>query len=54
MSDGKDETQALSIRLPKDLYERLRRAAFEQREPMNAIITRGVERELASGDEPGA
>ena len=48
MSVTTDDTQAMSIRLPKDLYEKLRRAAFDTRESMNAIIARGVERELGS------
>jgi predicted transcriptional regulator len=43
-----DDTQVMSIRLPKDLHERLRRAAFDRREPMNAIIARGAERELSA------
>ena len=32
----------LHIRLPPDLYEKLRRAAFEQRTSMNALIVEAV------------
>ena len=47
------DTQALSIRLPRDLYERLRKAAFDHREPMNSIIARGTEHELSQlGPDP--
>ena len=42
-----EDTQALSIRLSRDLYERLRKAAFDHREPMNSIIARGTETELS-------
>jgi hypothetical protein len=41
------ETQAMTIRLPGELYEQLRRAAFEARVPMNALIVEGVELRLA-------
>jgi len=30
--------QAITFRIPKDLYERLRREAFEQRRAMNEIV----------------
>jgi len=35
-------TQAITVRLPIDLYERLRREAYETRQPMNTIITEGL------------
>jgi hypothetical protein len=41
------ETQALTIRMPEDLYEKLRRAAFDARVPMNALINEGIELRLA-------
>lgn len=36
------DTQAFSIRLPRDLYEELRRESFETRRPMNELITESV------------
>jgi predicted DNA-binding protein len=45
------DTQALSFRLPKALYERLRRVAFELRMPMNTIVIEGVERRVAELEE---
>jgi len=41
------DTQALTIRVPEDLYEQLRRAAFEARVPMNSLVTEGIELKLA-------
>jgi hypothetical protein len=41
------ETQAMSVRFPKDLYEELRRAAFERRTPMNTLVIEGTELRLA-------
>jgi predicted HicB family RNase H-like nuclease len=32
------DTQTITVRLPKDLYEQLRKVAFDQRTSMNAII----------------
>ncbi len=32
----------LHVRLPADLYEKLRRAAFEQRTSMNALVVEAV------------
>jgi predicted DNA-binding protein len=40
----------MTIRLPKELYERLRLAAFEDRTSQAAIITEGVELRLAERD----
>jgi hypothetical protein len=45
------DTQVMSMRLPKGLYERLRKTAFDTRESMNSIVTRAVERELSVSPE---
>lgn len=37
--------QPLTIRLPKDLYERLRKAAFDQRTTMNALVIAAVRKQ---------
>jgi hypothetical protein len=34
--------RALSIRVPRDRYERLRRAAFETRTPINTLVVEGI------------
>ena len=47
---GLMETQSMTIRLPKELYERLRLAAFEDRTSQAAIITEGVELRLTERD----
>lgn len=39
--------QPITIRFPVALYERLRKAAFEQRRPMTGIVIAAVEKELA-------
>jgi hypothetical protein len=36
------DTQTMSIRLPRDVYENLRSEAFVTRRPMNEIITESV------------
>jgi len=36
------DTQALTVRLPEDLYDKLRKAAFEQHTSMNALIIEAV------------
>lgn len=36
------DTQAITIRLPRDIYESLRRESFETRQPMNTIISEGL------------
>jgi predicted transcriptional regulator len=36
------DVQAITVRLPKDLYEQLRREAFEQRTSQAAIITEAL------------
>jgi len=38
--------QPLTIRLPKPIYEKLRRAAFNQRRPMNEIVVEAVAAQL--------
>lgn len=37
-----EETQALTMRLPKDLYEQLRREAFDERTSQNAIVVEAL------------
>jgi hypothetical protein len=37
-----DSVQAITIRLPKDVYEDLRREAFDKRTSMNALIVEAV------------
>jgi predicted HicB family RNase H-like nuclease len=41
------DTQAMSVRMPRDLYEQLRLAAFAARVPMNALVTEGIALRLA-------
>lgn len=36
------DTQAMTVRLPADIYEKLRQVAFERRAAMNAIVTDAV------------
>jgi predicted DNA-binding protein len=48
----KDETQALTVRLPKPLHERLRRLAYDTRTPMNQIVIDAIEAEIGVSDEP--
>lgn len=38
----------MSVRIPEDLYEQLRLAAFEARVPMNTLIAEGVKLKLAA------
>lgn len=42
-----DDTQALTVRLPKLTHERLRRLAFEARTPMNKIAVAAIEAAIA-------
>jgi predicted HicB family RNase H-like nuclease len=37
-----DDVQVFTIRLPRDLYEQLRKAAFDQRTSMNALIIEAI------------
>jgi predicted transcriptional regulator len=41
------EQQAITFRLPADLYERLRRLAFELRIPMNTIVAEAAAERVA-------
>lgn len=47
------DTRTMSVRFPAALHERLRRAAFNRREPMSAIIIAGTERELDRRESEG-
>ena len=51
------ETQAITVRLPRDLYEALRRFAFEARVSMTEIITdelrRGLQEETVNAAQYG-
>lgn len=38
----KPETHAITIRLPEDMYEDLRRQAFDRRTSINALIVEAV------------
>jgi hypothetical protein len=51
MADTK--TVPITIRFPADVYERLRKAAFDGRMPMNSIVVQATEAELEaqSADE---
>lgn len=47
------ETQAMTVRLPQELYERLRREAFEKRVSQNSIIIDAIEKRLENdGKDP--
>ena len=37
------DTQPVTIRFPEELYEWLRREAFDTREPMNTIVVTALE-----------
>lgn len=41
-----DDTQPMTIRLPRSLHEQLRRLAFESRESMNDIARAGIRAEI--------
>ena len=41
-TEDKPEVQAITIRLPKDMYEDLRRQAFDERTSINALIVDAV------------
>jgi predicted transcriptional regulator len=45
-----EDTQAMTIRLPAELHERLRRAAFETRVPMSQIVITAIKKELGNED----
>jgi predicted transcriptional regulator len=42
-----DDTQPMTIRLPKPTHERLRRLAFDARTPMNQIAVAAIEAAIA-------
>jgi predicted HicB family RNase H-like nuclease len=42
MTPPAEDVQVLTVRLPKDLYEQLRKAAFDQRTSMNALIIEAI------------
>lgn len=48
--DTPAETQTMTIRLPRDIHERLRREAFDQRTSMNAIIASELEQRYREPD----
>jgi predicted HicB family RNase H-like nuclease len=41
-ADAEPLTHAITIRLPEDLYEELRRRAYEERTSINALIVAAV------------
>lgn len=45
------DTQPLTIRLPEDVYEPLRREAFDTRTSMNAIVTEMLAERYKKGDK---
>jgi Na+-translocating ferredoxin:NAD+ oxidoreductase RnfC subunit len=44
--DNTDRPATLSVRIGRPAYELLRKAAFEEREPMSVIVNRAIMREL--------
>jgi predicted transcriptional regulator len=42
------ETHAMTLRLPENVYEALRNAAFVRRQPMTTIVTEALREHLAS------
>ena len=49
-----DDVQAITVRLPRELYERLRREAFDTRSSQTAIITEELTDRYARIDEAAA
>ena len=47
------DPQPITFRLPEELYEWLRREAFDTREPMNTIVVTAL-LELQARRQPGA
>ena len=43
------DPQVLTVRLPADLYHKLRRAAFDLQTSMNALVVEAVQAKLSSG-----
>jgi predicted HicB family RNase H-like nuclease len=48
-----DDTQQLPVRLPRPLYEQLRRTAFEAGIPMNQIVIAALRKELGNAHVSG-
>lgn len=46
MASTDEASQPLTIRLPADLYERLRQTAFDQRTSMNALVIQAIQNHL--------
>jgi predicted DNA-binding protein len=42
-----EDSHAMTIRIGPELYERLRRQAFEHRVPLSAIVREGTEKRVA-------
>lgn len=42
------ETHAMTLRLPENVYEALRNAAYVRRQPMTAIVTEALREHLTS------
>ena len=40
------DTKVLTIRLPADLYDTLRKAAFDQHTSMNVLVTEAIRKQL--------
>lgn len=40
-----DDIQTITVRLPQDVYERLRKDAFDQRTSMNALIVDAIRKQ---------
>jgi predicted HicB family RNase H-like nuclease len=47
------EIRALTVRIPADLHDWVRRAAFDTRRPINSVITQALE-ELRAASDPAA
>src|SRR5262249_19789285 len=47
-----EESRSVTVRLPADLYEKLRNAAFTQRTSMNALIAEAVRAMPSAFDTP--
>ncbi len=47
------DLHAMQIRIPEDLYQRLRRAAFDRQMPMTPLIIAGIELKLGELDSGG-
>lgn len=42
------ETHAMTLRLPENVYEALRNAAFVRRQPMTTVVTQALREHLAT------